>query len=170
MFNETSVKILGIDPGLRLTGWGLIEVSKSISCLGHGYISVPSSLSIEKRLRFLFDQLQEIFLEHQIDEVALEEIFVNTHGNSTIKLSMARGVITLLVALQEKPLFEYSANCIKKTIVGNGHASKDDVKKMLSYQISNLDLDSIKKQDSSDAIAIALCHANHRNLKQKIKL
>lgn len=160
--------ILGLDPGLRFTGWGAVNAtSGKLGYKGHGVIAVPSSLSITRRLNFLFNALCAVISEMQPDEVAIEEIFVNQNGVSTMKLCMARGVVLLAPASVELEVFEYGANCIKKTVTGDGHASKDQVEAMVRCLLPDfLPEDKKLKQDCTDALAIAICHAHHRNMHQ----
>ncbi|MDR3285201.1 MAG: crossover junction endodeoxyribonuclease RuvC [Holosporales bacterium] len=160
------MKIIGLDPGLRFTGWGVIEAycGRECSYVKHGVISVPISLSLPERLKYIFFELKELINSTDIDEVAVEEIFVNNNGKSTMKLCMARGVVVLVPKLCNKEIFEYTANKIKKTVVGYGHASKDEIKKMLKYTLLNFKEDKNEKSDGTDALAVALCHAQHRQV------
>lgn len=160
--------ILGLDPGLRFTGWGAVNAtSGKLGYKGHGVIAVPSSLSITRRLNFLFNALCAVISEMQPDEVAIEEIFVNQNGVSTMKLCMARGVVLLAPANAGVEVFEYGANCIKKTVTGDGHASKDQVETMVRCLLPDFPSNDKKlKQDSMDALAIAICHAHHRNMRE----
>jgi crossover junction endodeoxyribonuclease RuvC len=180
-----SVRILGIDPGLRFTGWGLVLANRGgCEYVGHGVLSIPQSLPFPERLKYLFFKLKDIITDTQACEVAIEEVFVNVNGSSTMKLCMARGVIMAVPAILEKEIFQYTANCIKKTVVGRGHASKDEVEQMLKYVLVNFPNGSFDgnpddsashnissvRSDGTDALAVALCHAQHRNFEKVVKL
>lgn len=164
------VRIVGLDPGLRYTGWGCIEVSgNEISYGGHGVISVPVLDSVSERLAILFQSLHQILSDLQPHEVAIEEVFVNRNGASTMKLCMARGVVLLAPAVLKIPVFEYGANCIKKTITGSGHATKVQIQTMVSFLLPPFrQSSSSSRMDCSDALAAALCHAQHRPLSTAI--
>jgi crossover junction endodeoxyribonuclease RuvC len=111
----------------------------------------------------IFTELGAVFSRFDIDEAAVESVFVNQNGASSMKLCMARGVAMLVPALNGKEVFEYGANCVKKTVVGRGHASKEDVRRMVCALLSGLNGDT-DRSDSTDALAIALCHAMHKGL------
>lgn len=154
-------RILGLDPGLRHTGWGIIEQkSNRLFYLAHGVISSHSDLTLSQRLQQLFSSLEEVIQNYKPQEAAVEETFVNKNPRSTLKLGMARGVVLLAPSYYNLPVFEYSANQVKKAVVGAGHAEKDQVALMVSRL-----LDACEKvsHDGADALAIAICHANSRN-------
>lgn len=161
-------RVVGLDPGLRFTGWGTLEDHGSRLCYqGHGVIVVPSTLSLAERLRFLFEHVYAVLREQRPDEVAIEEVFVNRNGESTLKLCMARGVVLLAPATLGIPIFEYGANCIKKTVTGQGHADKAQVKALVEFLLpafKQAQTEAHLKADCSDALAIALCHVQHGSL------
>ncbi|MDR2464617.1 MAG: crossover junction endodeoxyribonuclease RuvC [Holosporales bacterium] len=164
-----NLRVLGLDPGLRFTGWGCVELNDSkrehVNYIDHGVVSVPSVLSIEKRLKYLYVELVEVVKSINPAEIAIEEVFVNNNGNSTMKLCMARGVVMLVPAMLNIDVTEYSANCIKKTVTGNGHADKIQVRNMVRKILSMNELDeSTTKSDSNDALAAAICHVHHMPL------
>lgn len=134
---------------------------------GHGVVAVPSSLPLPERLSFLFQELSEVLKELRPDSVTVEEVFVNRNGASTVKLCMARGVVLLAPARLGIPVFEYGANCIKKTVTGNGHADKEQMETMVEFLLPRF---RVARQgnpcpaDCSDALAAALCHAQHLSL------
>lgn len=167
--------VVGLDPGLRFTGWGCLEdKGTALSYRGHGVIAVPSMLSMAERLHFLFDHLCETLQKQRPDEVAVEEVFMTRNGESTMKLCMARGIVLLAPATLGIPVYEYSANCIKKTVTGQGHADKTQVKALVEFLLpafrqAQASLDRKLKMDCSDALAIALCHAQHRCLVRKVE-
>ncbi|GHS91852.1 crossover junction endodeoxyribonuclease RuvC [Alphaproteobacteria bacterium] len=161
-----SCRILGLDPGLRFTGWGCVEgQGGAFVYKGHGVIPVPPLFSMAERLGYLFKQLQEILKQSEPSEVALEEVFINKNGESTMKLCMARGVVMLVPATLGIPVFEYGANAAKKTITGRGHAEKAQVKAMVEFLLppfKTAQTERLAKEDCSDALAVALCHAQNR--------
>lgn len=163
-------RILGLDPGLRFTGWGLLQVGPdgSYSCKECGLISVKSDLAMNERLKSLYLQLVDIIKSVGDVEVAVENVFVNKNGLSTMKLCMARGVILLVPTIFNLDVFEYTPNDIKKTITGNGHASKDDITKMINYILPSYKNLKIPKADTTDALATALCHAMYRNVMKAV--
>jgi crossover junction endodeoxyribonuclease RuvC len=123
---------------------------------------------LEERLAFIFSSLSSVFAEFDIDEAAIEEVFVNNNGASSMKLCMARGVVMLVPSLNGKKVFEYGANCVKKTVAGSGHASKDEVKKMVGVLLPNIKNYTLGRSDSTDALAVALCHVMHRTISQLV--
>lgn len=155
-------KILGLDPGLRHTGWGLIKVQgNSLTPVAQGTVNTDTKFSLAERLNTLYQGLIDVLQTHQPDEAVVEETFVNTNAVSTLKLGMARGVVLLAPASQNIPVFEYSANKIKKSVVGVGHADKNQVLIMVQRLLPTLQ--SSLKPDAADALAAAICHAHHRN-------
>ena len=153
------MRILGLDPGLRFTGWGLIERrNNNLKFIASGRIAVPDKGELAARLSFLFTELQRIVDETKPDQAAVEETFSNVNARSTLKLGMARGVVLLAPALTGIPVAEYAANTIKKTIVGAGHADKNQIQHMVKVLLPLADFSSA---DAADALAIAICHAHH---------
>jgi crossover junction endodeoxyribonuclease RuvC len=154
-----SIRILGLDPGLRFTGWGVIEYSGNrLSFVSCGRIAIPEDLEMGERLAFLHNALEKIVTDNQPDQAAVEETFSNTNAKSTLKLGMARGVVMLAPALKNIPVAEYAANTVKKTVVGAGHADKEQIKHMVKILLPRADFAS---NDAADALAIAICHAHH---------
>ena len=154
------IRIIGIDPGLRNTGWGVIAQEGSrLSYLADGSVHSDSAAPLAERLLQIHLQLMEIVRAHAPDEAAIEETFVNTDARATLKLGQARGVIMLVPAMLKIPVAEYAPNVIKKTVVGAGHADKDQVKHMVRLLLPKAHMNSA---DSTDALAIAICHAHHR--------
>lgn len=162
-----SVRILGIDPGLRNTGWGLITQDGSkLSFIACGTIKSDEKKSLAERLKQLHDGLSEIVASYTPDEAAVEETFVNKDARATLKLGHARGIALLVPALVGLTVAEYAPNLIKKTIVGSGHADKDQIHMMVKVLLPKSDA---KTPDAADALAIALTHAQHRGLAQRLK-
>lgn len=151
-------RILGLDPGLRKTGWGILEVDGSrIGHVAHGVISPDISLDMAQRLKHLFGGICQVIDLHQPLEAAVEKTFVNNNPTTTLKLGEARGVVLLAPAYKELVVSEYTANQIKKSVVGAGHAAKEQVKIMVQHVLpacGNL------TSDEADALATAICHAH----------
>ena len=154
------MKLLGIDPGLRNTGWGIIESDGNrLTYVGDGVVKSDAKLSLAERLVQLHDGLLEIIEEFQPAEAAVEETFVNVNPASTLKLGQARGIALFVPSKFGLPVAEYSPNLIKKSLVGSGHAAKEQVQMMINTLLPGCDFQSA---DSADALAIAICHAHHR--------
>lgn len=159
-------RVLGLDPGLRFTGWGLIEsIDNRLRFLGAGRIAVPENMDMAQRLAFLHQALQELLVELKPDSAAVEETFSNSNPKSTLKLGMARGVVLLAPALLNIPVGEYAATTIKKTVVGTGHADKTQIQHMVKMLLPQAQFDS---PDAADALAIAICHAHHMQTATRI--
>ena len=153
------MRVLGLDPGLRHTGWGVIEASGNrLAYVGDGVVHAPTDLPLAERLVALFRQLAEILDRFRPDEAAVEETFVNKNAASTLKLGVARGVVLLAPAERGLPVAEYSANMIKKSVVGAGHAEKAQVQLMVRRLLPGC---AIAEPDAADALAVAICHAHH---------
>lgn len=162
------VRIIGIDPGLRNTGWGIIEQQGSkLTYVADGAVHSDADKSLAERLLQIHAQLMDIFHAHAPDEAAIEETFVNTDARATLKLGQARGVVMLAPAMLKIPVSEYAPNMIKKTVVGAGHAEKDQVKHMVKLLLPRAQM---KTADSTDALAIAICHAHHRGSQNLAKI
>lgn len=157
------IRILGIDPGLRKTGWGIIvsEGSK-IGFVACGCVESEAGLSLAERLRQLHDGLTRIVASHAPDEVAVEETFVNRDPQSALKLGQARGVALVVPALAGLDVAEYAANLVKKTVVGVGHADKKQVQMMIRVLLPKAET---RSADAADALAVAICHAQHRGMR-----
>jgi crossover junction endodeoxyribonuclease RuvC len=157
--SETPVRIIGLDPGLRHTGWGIITMKGSqLKPVAAGVIHVSDKQTLAERLKCLHVELQEILQQFQPEQAAVEETFSNTNAQSTLKLGMARGVVMAAPALQDIPVYEYAANVVKKTVVGSGHAAKEQIQLMIKNLLPTLPVDSA---DANDALAVAICHAHH---------
>ena len=154
------IRILGIDPGLRRTGWGLIAAKGTrLSFLGCGVATSDGAEPLALRLRALHEALTAIIAEHAPDEVAVEETFVNKDAQATLKLGHARAVALLVPALAGLPVSEYAANLVKKTVAGSGHAEKAQIQAMVKFLLPKADF---RVADAADALAIAITHAHHR--------
>jgi crossover junction endodeoxyribonuclease RuvC len=159
-----TVRIIGIDPGLRRTGWGIVESDGvRLGYIASGVITSTSDDLLAFRLRELFQGLSSIIGTFSPAEAAVEETFVNENPRATLKLGQARGMALLAPAMQGLPVAEYAPNMIKKTVVGAGHAEKRQIQLMVSMLLPKAKFESA---DEADALAIAICHANHRGRRQ----
>jgi crossover junction endodeoxyribonuclease RuvC len=155
-----SVRILGIDPGLRNLGWGIVDQEGSrLSFVACGSIHPTQDAALSERLRQLHVALAAIIATHRPDEAAVEETFVNRDPQGTLKLGQARGIALVVPALAGLTVAEYAANLVKKTVTGTGHAEKQQVAMMLKVLLPRSDAAS---PDAADALAVAITHAQHR--------
>ena len=153
------MKILGLDPGLGTTGWGLIEAEGNrLRHLANGQISTETSAPLPQRLASLADQLEVLIAEQRPDSAAAEEVFVNKNPQSTLKLGQARGVVLMCAARAGIEVGEYAARLVKKAVVGNGNAEKMQVHAMVSRLLPGV---KIAGPDAADALAVAVTHAHH---------
>lgn len=156
------MRILGIDPGLQRTGWGIIDVrGHALSYVSCGIIQSTAALSLPERLKEIDAQLSEVIQQFTPEEAAVEETFVNKNPASALKLGAARGVAMVVPARLGLRVAEYPANVIKKSIVGAGHAGKGQVGMMVRTLLPMADFTSA---DAADALATAICHAHHRTV------
>lgn len=161
------MRLLGLDPGLQRTGWGIIEVSGTrLSFVAHGVVSTTKGNSLAERLMQLHAGIDEIIERQMPTEAAVEETFVNKNPTSTLKLGQARGITLLVPAQRGLPVAEYPPNLVKKTVVGNGHAAKEQIQMMVSTLLPGC-RDGLTP-DAADALAVAICHAHHRQTAQRI--
>jgi len=161
------MRILGIDPGLRRTGFGVIDRhGMRLQYVSSGTIVVPPDLDLAQRLKVILDNIREIVAANQPDVSAIEKVFVNTNPSSTLLLGQARGAALCGLADSQLTVHEYTALQIKKAVVGNGHAAKEQVQKMVQHL---LDLDGVPAADSADALACAICHAHIGPLVQRLR-
>jgi crossover junction endodeoxyribonuclease RuvC len=155
-----AIRILGIDPGLRRTGWGVIDVDGNrLIYVGCGSVESRDTLSLSERLLAIHEGLGRVLGDFRPAEAAVENTFVNKEGASTLKLGQARGVAMLAPALFGISVAEYAPNQIKKTVVGAGHADKNQIRVMLGVLLPKADPPT---PDAADALAIAITHAHHR--------
>ena len=163
--NIGPIRILGIDPGLRNTGWGLIEATGTrLTYVGCGSIHTDAANSLAERLALIHRSIARLIDDERPAEAAVEETFVNRDPQSTLKLGQARGAALAALALMELPVAEYAANLIKKTVVGVGHAEKAQVQMMVKML---LPASQAKSPDAADALAVAICHASHRTARAR---
>lgn len=151
--------LLGLDPGLGSTGWGLILADGNrLVHVGNGQIRTETAAPLAERLLALDTALTDLILEHRPEGAAVEEVFVNVNPQSTLKLGQARGVVLLNAARSGMAVGEYAARLVKKSVVGVGNASKDQVRAMVLHLLPGA---KIVGPDASDALAVAITHAHH---------
>ncbi len=154
------IRILGIDPGLRNMGWGVIDTEGSkLSFVACGSIHSVGEDALSERLRQLYVGLQAVIEAHRPGEAAVEETFVNRDPQGTLKLGQARGIALVVPALAGLTVAEYSANLVKKTVTGTGHAEKQQIGMMLKVLLPR---STAASADAADALAVAVTHAQHR--------
>lgn len=161
------MRILGLDPGLRHTGWGIVDIDGSrLRHVADGRVDTAQKQALAARLLALQDGLDVIIERYRPDAAAVEETFVNKNPVSTLKLGMARGVVMLAPARAGLTVAEYSANHIKKSVVGAGHADKVQVQSMVSRLLPGV---AISSPDAADALATAICHAHHSQTSARLE-
>lgn len=159
------MRIFGIDPGLQRTGWGVIDVSGNrLSHVAHGVIKTTASADTAVRLHGIFEEMMALLSLWQPTAAAIEETFVNKNPASSLKLGLARGVAMMAPAKAGLLVAEYPANLVKKSVVGAGHAEKEQVQAMIKVLLPGVEAAS----DAADALAVAICHAHHGTTRQKI--
>ena len=155
-----TVKIIGLDPSLSSTGWGIIEVqSNRLQYVADGFIPTNPKQPIEERLNTIFNELCKIIKMYQPQEAAIEKTFLNSNPETSLKLSMARGVVVLSAGYNDLSLYEYDPTKIKKAVVGVGRAEKTQVENMMKILLPGC---KPKNNDSSDALAVAVAHSHYR--------
>ena len=151
------IRILGIDPGLRITGFGVLDkTGQQLSYVASGCIKTPDG-ELPERLKVILDSLSEVIAQHHPDQVAVEKVFVNVNPQSTLMLGQARGAAICAVVLANLPVAEYTALHVKQAVVGNGHAKKEQVQEMVQRLLK---LSGTPSPDAADALACAICHAH----------
>ncbi|MFQ5954365.1 MAG: crossover junction endodeoxyribonuclease RuvC [Kiloniellales bacterium] len=154
-----TIRVLGLDPGLRRTGWGVIDVDgRRLDHVACGVVTVAVDRPMAARLAELYDALAEIIARHRPHEAAVEETFVSRNPGSTLKLGQARGVVLLAPARHGLPVAEYAANRVKRAVTGVGHAAKDQVQMMVRTLLPGA---AVPGPDAADALAVAICHAHY---------
>jgi crossover junction endodeoxyribonuclease RuvC len=157
---QNPLRILGVDPGLRRTGWGVIEVlANRLSFVACGTVFSDDKEELAHRLLALHRGLTEVIASYTPDEAAVEQTFVNKDATATLKLGQARGIAMLVPAQAGLFVGEYAPNLVKKTVVGSGHADKKQIRLMIKVLLPRADP---KSDDAADALAIAITHAHHR--------
>lgn len=160
------MKILGLDPGLGTTGWGVIEADGNrLAHVANGQIRTDTAAPLPRRLAHLADELDRVIAEQRPHGAAVEEVFVNANPQSTLKLGQARGVVIMVAARGGLEVGEYAARLVKKAIVGTGGAEKAQVHAMVSRLLPGV---SIAGPDAADALAVAITHAHHLATSRRI--
>lgn len=161
------MRLIGFDPGLQRTGWGVIEAEGNrLRYVADGVVATSKDVSLSERLVELHAGLQDVIAEYVPLEAAVEETFVNKNAVSTLKLGQARGIVLLVPALAGLAVAEYLPNLVKKTVVGSGHAQKEQVEMMVRTLLPGA---KISGADAADALAVAICHAHHRGTADRIR-
>ena len=154
------IRILGIDPGLRRTGWGVVEIDGNrLTFIDCGCVETSDKADLALRLLAIHDELFRVVEQFVPDEAAVEATFVNKDAVATLKLGQARGIAMLVPARASVPVSEYAPNLVKKTIVGAGHCEKSQIRMMIGVLLPKADPQS---EDACDALAVAVTHAHHR--------
>jgi len=162
-----AIRIMGIDPGLQKTGWGIIDVDGNrLKHVANGIIRTQAKGALSERLLQISNGLEDVLNLWKPDQSAVEETFVNKNPASSLKLGAARGVALLMPAKCGVSVAEYAANLIKKSIVGSGHADKNQIAVMVKVLLPGV---VVEGEDAADALAIAICHAHHGATKQRLK-
>jgi len=160
------MRLLGLDPGLQKTGWGIVESHGTrLTHIANGTVTSDRKKSLAERLVELHDGLTEVLAEWQPHSCAVEETFVNKNPTSTLKLGQARGIALLVPSMAGLPVAEYTPNHVKKSVVGVGHAAKEQVDAMVQVLLPGI---KINGPDAADALAVAICHAHHVSTQQNI--
>lgn len=153
------MRIIGLDPGLQRTGWGVIEaVGSRLVPVANGVVTSNAADELSLRLRHIFEGVQAVLATHGPDAAAVEETFVNKNPTSTLKLGQVRGVVLLAPSLAGLSVAEYTPNHIKKSVVGAGHADKGQIHHMVKVLLPTV---QVNGADAADALAVAICHAHH---------
>ena len=162
--SNTVIRIIGIDPGLRRTGWGIVESDGNrLTYVASGGVDSDAKDDLAFRLRSIFEGVTAVLAAWHPLEAAIEETFVNDNPRAALKLGQARGIALLAPAMAGLAIAEYAPNVIKKTVVGAGHAEKHQIQAMIGFLLPKA---KFKTADEADALAIAICHANHRSSPQ----
>lgn len=157
--NET-IRIIGIDPGLRRTGWGVVDsVGNALRFVAAGTVRTDDKAALAARLCEIHDRLADVLETHRPDEAAVEATFVNKDAAATLKLGQARGIAMLVPARAGLPVAEYAPNAVKKAVIGVGHGDKRQIAMMVRTLLPKAVFDT---EDAADALAIAICHSHQR--------
>jgi len=164
--SDPAFRVLGLDPGLRHTGWGVVDVrGNHLTHVADGTVHTDDDLPLAARLVQIHDGLTAVIGEWTPEEAAVEETFVNVNPASTLKLGMARGVVMLVPARAGLPVSEYPASLVKKSVVGSGQAGKAQVQAMIRRLLPG---SAAATADAADALAIAICHAHHAQTRRRL--
>ena len=159
-----AIRIIGIDPGLRNTGWGVIDSrGSSLGFVAAGTVRSDASMDLASRLCQIYDRLSDVLHRYIPHEAAVEQTFVNKDAKATLKLGQARGIAMLAPARRGMMVAEYAPNQVKKSVIGVGHGDKNQIKMMVNMLLPKANYDS---DDAADALAIAICHAHNRGVSE----
>jgi len=161
--------VLGIDPGIAITGYGLIQTGArdAYQCIDFGVVTTPPNLADYERLKILFDELTALISQHNPDSSAVEKLFFQKNIRTAVSVGQARGVAMLILAQAKLPVKEYTPNEIKQTVCGYGNAGKRQVQRMIQ---TLLNLDSLPKpDDAADALAVAICHIHNQSFTDRVQ-
>jgi crossover junction endodeoxyribonuclease RuvC len=161
--------VLGIDPGIAITGYGLIQTTpqNNYQCVDYGVVTTPAKLDDAERLKTLFDELTGLIHKYQPDSSAVEKLFFQKNVRTAISVGQARGVAMLTLARADLLVKEYTPNEVKQTVCGYGNAGKRQVQRMVQTLLSLEDLP--KPDDAADALAVAICHIHHQSFSNRIQ-
>lgn len=160
------MKILGIDPGTQVAGYGVIEtIGSKTHVIEYGSIKAGKNLDFPQRLKTIYCKIMDIISKHQPDQMAIEEVFYGKNIKAAIKIGEGRGIVFLCAAFANIPITEYAATVIKKAVVGNGNAHKEQVQEMVKIVLGMPEIQASK--DASDALAIAICHSHNFTYEHK---
>ncbi len=164
--NKPDMLVLGIDPGIAITGYGLVRTDdrSDYECITYGVVATKAGLSDAERLKILYDELTQLILLHRPDSSAVEKLFFQKNVKTAISVGQARGVAMLTLAQGNLPIMEYTPNEIKQTVCGYGSAGKVQVQRMVQALLRLPELP--KPDDAADALAVAICHINHQSYQQ----
>jgi crossover junction endodeoxyribonuclease RuvC len=163
------MRILGIDPGLAITGYGVIRVDNQsrYHCIDYGVIATPTELIEADRLKILFLELRKLIVQHQPEASAVEKLYFQKNVKTALSVGQARGVVLLTLSQADLPIFEYNPNEVKQTVCGYGNADKNQVQQMVQILLG---LDELPKpDDAADALAIAICHIHHQSFYDAVR-
>lgn len=164
----SAVRILGVDPGLVTTGWGVIEQrDNTLRYIGCGTLKPSPKAPLETRLMALCSELGEVITRYRVQDAVIEETFVSKNGQSTLKLGQARGALLLTLAQHALPVHAYAPNLVKKTLTGAGRAEKSQMMHMVRHLLPGCD---VAQPDAADALAMAICHSMHGSLRARLHL
>jgi len=159
---QETIRIIGIDPGLRNMGWGVVDsLGSSLVFVAAGTVHSDGKADLASRLCQLHEGLSKVMQEYMPHEAAVEQTFVNKDAKATLKLGQARGVAMLVPALAGLPVAEYAPNAVKKRVIGVGHGDKKQIQMMVNMLLPKANYDS---DDAADALALAICHAHGRDV------
>lgn len=162
------MRVLGIDPGLAITGYGLIDTDSNHEylCIDYGVITTPSSFNDSDRLQLLYDELTQLLINYKPDVSSIEKLFFQKNVKTAIAVGQARGVVLLALSQSKLPVWEYTPNEIKQTVCGYGSAGKQQVQRMVQMLLSLEDIPA--PDDAADALAAAICQIHHQSFLSKV--